>query len=379
MAYRFPIAAVLVCLLLAACAPMRHGQPAQKDLVPVPAAESSSAGPENFYRTYVNGSPPLVSDRFLLNNADQRIVGRVQIIEARYEDTFVDIARAYNLGFDELLEANPDVDPWLPGAGTRIVLPTRFILPDAPQEGLVINLANKRVFWYVPADEDGQRAVMTFPIGIGREGNATPTGVTSITMKAKDPTWFVPAAIRAEYAAEGNPLPKQVPPGPDNPLGSYALILGMPSYLIHGTNRPAGVGMRVSHGCIRLFPENIAVLYSEVSVGTPVTIVDQPWLFAWEGSRLYLEAHPPLADDVRDWDGMLPGMLAKAMAGAPYAEGAEVNASQAQSVADKALGVPLPVLDGELSAGDYLERAKLVNNIVLLPPETGEQIAQKTR
>ena len=116
----------------------------------------------------------------------------------------------------------------------------------------------------------------------------------------------MPAAIRAEYAAEGNPLPPQVPPGPDNPLGKYALILGMPSYLIHGTNRPAGVGMRVSHGCVRLFPENIELLFAEVPVGAPVTIVDQPWLFAWEGSRLSLEAHEPLADDIRDWPGMLP-------------------------------------------------------------------------
>ena len=151
-------------------------------------------------------------------------------------------------------QADVYIDPWLPGDGTRVVLPTRFILPNAPREGVVINLASKRLFWYVPADEDGRLAVMTFPIGIGLQGTATPTGETTITQKVKDPTWFVPAAIRKEYAAEGNPLPAQVPPGPENPLGNYAMLLGMPSYLIHGTNRPAGVGMRVSHGCVRLFP-----------------------------------------------------------------------------------------------------------------------------
>ena len=164
------------------------------------------------------GTPPIVSDRFILED-DQQIVGELQVIYARDEDTFVDIARTYNLGFDELLEANPEVDPWLPGEGTPILLPTRFILPDTPRDGVVINLASKRLFYYPPADEDGTRSVITFPIGIGQQGSATPTGETTVTSKGKDPVWYVPASIRREYAAAGNPLPQQVPPGPDNPLG----------------------------------------------------------------------------------------------------------------------------------------------------------------
>jgi L,D-transpeptidase ErfK/SrfK len=325
--------------------------------------------------TYVTGNPPLVTDRFLLKSPDQEVVGALQVIHARHEDTFVDIARTYNLGFDELLEANPDVDPWLPGEGTRVILPTQFILPNAPHEGVVINLASKRLFWYLPADEEGVRAVMTFPIGIGLQGTATPTGITTVTQKVPNPTWFVPAAIRAEYAAEGTPLPKQVPPGPDNPLGSHALLLGMPSYLIHGTNRPAGVGMRVSHGCVRLFPENIERLYSEVTVGEQVTIVDQPWLVGWHDNRLYLEAHPPLEDDFRDWSGILPGLLVSAMTNAPYKVAGQPDLDQVNAIINAGRGMPIPVLDNEPATESYLQSALIVNNVVVLPPMMREQVA----
>jgi L,D-transpeptidase ErfK/SrfK len=348
-------------------------------VLPEPAAELTQEPAINGQLvTYVTGNPPLVTDRFILTSPDQEVVGTLQVIHARHEDTFVDIARAYNLGFDELLEANPDVDPWLPGTGTRIVLPTQFILPNAPHEGIVINLASKRLFWYLPADEDGVRAVMTFPIGIGLQGTATPTGITTITQKVRSPTWFVPAAIRAEYAAEGTPLPKQVPPGPDNPLGSHALLLGMPSYLIHGTNRPAGVGMRVSHGCVRLFPENIERLYSEVTVGESVTIVDQPWLVGWHDNRLYLEAHSPLEDDFRDWPGILPGLLAGAMTTAPYKVAGQPDLDQVNAVINGARGIPLPVLVDEPATKRYLQAALVVNNIVVLPPLVREQVAAQS-
>lgn len=326
---------------------------------------------------FVSGVPPLVTDRFLLESSDQKIIGRIQVIRARYEDTFVDIARAYNLGFDELIEANPGVDPWLPGEGTRIILPTRFILPDAPREGVVINLASKRLFRYVPADEEGRLAVMTFPIGIGLQGTATPTGDTTVTQKIKDPTWFVPAAIREEYAAEGNPLPKQVPPGPDNPLGNYALILGMPSYLIHGTNRPAGVGMRVSHGCVRLFPENIEKLYSEIEIDEKVTIVDQPLLAAWEGEQLYLEAHQPLEDDSRNWTALLPDLLYEVASNGPFKEIPRFHPERVDLIAEQNLGMPLPLLKGSPQPDRYLEDALLVNNVIVLPPLVRGQVARE--
>ena len=335
-------------------------------LMNYPANNRIGTGP---YATYVTGRPPLVTDRFLLDTPGQEVIGELQFIRARNEDTFVDIARAYNLGYDELVEANPGIDPWMPGEGTRILLPTQFILPDAPREGIVINVANKRLFWYVPADEDGQRAVMTFPIGIGEQGTATPLGTTKITQKAKDPTWYPPASIRREYAAEGNPIPAIVPPGPDNPLGSHALLLGMPSYLIHGTNRPAGVGMRVSHGCVRMFPENIELLYAEVPVGAQVTIVDQPWLIGWHREQLLLEAHRPLADDVRDWPAQLPDMLQTGQENAPYGVVSSPDAALVAEVTDQALGIPLPIVLQSPSRERYLADVLEVNNVVELPVE----------
>lgn len=365
--------------LLAACSSVPEQPVAESSPEPIKVVETPVIAdptvPEE-YITYVTGRPPIVSDRFLLDSPEQEIIGELQVIHARYEDTFVDIARAYNLGYDELVAANPDVDPWLPGDGTSILLPTRFILPDAPKQGIVINLASKRLFWFEPPDEEGRLAVTTYPIGIGEEGTATPTGITQITQKVKDPSWFVPASIRAEYAAEGNPLPPVVPPGPENPLGSHALILGMPSYLLHGTNRPAGVGMRVSHGCVRLFPENIEKLYSRVDVGTSVTIVDQPWLLGWQEDRLYLEAHEPLVDDERDWPNVLPGLIKFEMIAAPYLRNGEPDPARAHRITELALGIPLPVLADDDGIEAHIEQSSHVNNVVAHKVAT-EQVAQQ--
>lgn len=305
------------------------------------------------------GEPPIVSDRFLLQSPDQRIIGAIQVIETRYEDTFVEIARAYNLGFDELVDANPGVDPWLPGEGTQIILPTRFILPDAPREGIVINLASKRLFYYLDPDENGERAVVTYPIGIGQTGSATPVGVTTVTSKASDPVWFVPASIRAEYAAEGTPLPPRVMPGPDNPLGSHVLVLGLPSYLIHGTNRPAGVGMRVSHGCVRLYPENIELLYSLVPKGETVRIINEPYLLGWRNGELYFEAHAPLEDDTIPAGERLSALLQIAADEAGLSDG---DADHIRSLASTANGVPFLVSYHD--AHEIFARANVVRNTV---------------
>jgi L,D-transpeptidase ErfK/SrfK len=217
----------------------------------------------------------------------------LQVTFARYEDTLPDIARRFNLGFDELVNANPGVDPWLPGDGTRIVLPTQFVLPDAPYEGVVVNLAALRMFYFPKPGKDGTRVVTTYPIGIGKVGWATPSGTTKIVSKRKDPYWTPPASVRREHAAEGDPLPARVPPGPDNPLGNRAMNLGWPSYLIHGTNKPAGVGLRASHGCIRMYPEDVVALFDEIPVGTRVTVVNQPIVHRWQGDSLYVQSYPP--------------------------------------------------------------------------------------
>jgi L,D-transpeptidase ErfK/SrfK len=220
------------------------------------------------------------------------VVGEISSITSRYEDTLSDIARANDLGFLEISEANPGVDPWLPGEGLEIILPTRFLLPPVPRKGIVINLAELRLYYY----PKGENRVITYPLGIGREGWGTPTGETRVTGKRPNPTWTPPESIRLEHLEMGDPLPKIVPPGPDNPLGEYAIYLAMSGYLLHGTNKPFGVGMRVSHGCIRLYPEDIKKLFPRIPVGTRVRIINEPYKLGWIGERLYIEAHQPLSE-----------------------------------------------------------------------------------
>jgi len=284
---------------------------------------------------------PISSNRFTFIDG-QDVVGQVQIVRARDEDTFVEFARAYGLGYDELIAANPGVDPWLPGKGTAIVLPTQYVLPNAPRRGIVMNIASKRLFYYPPVADGEPQVVETFPIGIGRTGWATPTGVTTVTSKARDPIWYVPRSVRKEYAAAGDPLPPQVPPGPDNPLGRHALGLGMPGYLIHGTNKPAGVGMRVSHGCIRLYPEDIEYVFAKVGVGTDVRIVNQPYLFGWRDDQLYLEPHAPLDEDEREWADLL---LPMAQSSIVESAGADpiIAEQRLQQIADDQRGYPIQV------------------------------------
>jgi len=222
------------------------------------------------------------------------VVGALSGVTARYEDTLVDIARRHGLGYQDIVRANPDVNVWLPGAGTEVVLPTRFVLPPGPREGLVLNLAEYRMYYY-PDAKDGEPAyVYTYPMSIGRMDWETPLGRTKITAMATNPAWYPPQSVREEHAADGDPLPRIVPPGPENPLGTRAMRLGIPGYLIHGTNKPAGVGMRVSHGCVRMFPEDIEFLFKHISVDTPVRIINAPVKIGWDGEVLVAEIHPLL-------------------------------------------------------------------------------------
>ena len=220
------------------------------------------------------------------------VVGQVQVIKARYEDTFADLGSANDLGYLEMVAANPGVDPWLPGEGAEIILPTRFILPPGPREGIVINLAEYRLYYF----PKGQNVVHTFPLGIGREGWGSPIAHTSIIAKTPNPGWTPPASIRAEHAADGDPLPAYVPPGPDNPLGPFKFTLGTPGYLIHGSNKKFGIGMRVSHGCFRMLNHNVLELAKMAPVGTSVRIINEPYKFGISGGKIYLEAHEPLSD-----------------------------------------------------------------------------------
>jgi L,D-transpeptidase ErfK/SrfK len=232
------------------------------------------------------------------------VFGGIQIVEARHEDTFVSLARTHNVGYEELRQANPGVDAWLPGEGTKVTIPSLYVLPRAPQRGIVVNVAELRMY-YFPAESGpppegvapGSRRVLTYPISIGRMDWSTPLGATTITGKVANPSWYPPQSIRDEHAERNDILPRVVPPGPENPLGKHAMRLGLPGYLIHGTNKPSGVGMRVTHGCMRMFPEDIEALYKTVPVGTTVNIVNQPVKIGWTADgTLYLEAHPALME-----------------------------------------------------------------------------------
>lgn len=227
------------------------------------------------------------------------LIGAIHEVEAHQEDTLLDIARRYDIGQEQIVRANPDVDRWLPGGGTRVIIPTRYILPAAPREGLVLNVPEMRIYYY-PATKPGEIPVVkTFPVGIGRQDWGTPLGRTRIIGKKKNPTWTPTASIRKEHEEAGDPLPRVVPAGPDNPLGQYAMRLGIGggTYLIHGTNKAFGVGMRASHGCIRMMPEDIEYLFDQVPVGTPVRIVSETAKVGWFGGKLYLEIHEPLEED----------------------------------------------------------------------------------
>lgn len=224
----------------------------------------------------------------------QDVIGEISTVVATYDDTLVDIARRHGLGYQDVVRANPDVNVWLPGEGTEIILPNRFVLPPAPRKGLILNLAEYRMY-YFPESNAGETAkVHTYPMSIGRMDWETPLGLTQIVAMAKDPAWYPPQSVRDEHEAAGDPLPRVVPPGPENPLGTRALRLGLPGYLIHGTNRPAGVGMRVSHGCIRMFPEDVEFLFERVRVKTAVRIIDAPVKMGWDGETLVVEVHPLL-------------------------------------------------------------------------------------
>ncbi len=221
------------------------------------------------------------------------IVGELMTVRvADYKDTINTYAEAYGLGFRQMLAANPGVNPWVPGAGRELVLPLQFILPPGERTGIVINLAEFRLYHFQP---DG-RTVDTYPIGIGREGWETPLVSAKVTGVIKDPTWVPTASIRADWAANGRRLPAVVPPGPDNPMGKWAIQLSARSYYIHGTNKELGIGMRVSAGCIRMYNPDVEQFAKRVARGTPVRIINTPVKVGWKGGEMYVEVHEALEE-----------------------------------------------------------------------------------
>lgn len=315
---------------------------------------------------------PVATHKFRFDPARDEVVGELQITHVQGEDTLSDIARRFNIGYEEILRANPGVDPWLPGVGRAIVVPTQFVLPDAPREGLVVNLAQLRVYYYPKPKkgepDDGLRTVITHPIGIGKIGWQTPEGATKVTSKQKNPTWTPPVSVRKEHKENGDPLPPRVPPGPDNPLGAYKMTLGWPSYLIHGTNKPYGVGMRSSHGCIRFYPEDIAELYDQIPVGTRVTVVNQPFVFGWQRDAMYVQAFPVLEDDERDHpkaaDTLLNAGINEEMWQKLKQHNVAVDLDLVNELVAQPRGIAMPVSRRNITIDSFLAAARHVENRV---------------
>jgi L,D-transpeptidase ErfK/SrfK len=250
------------------------------------------------------------ADIFTLPPADVDVIGQVETITASRDETLLDIARRYDLGQNEILLANPSVDRWLPEENSVVVLPNRFILPNVERTGLVLNLPEMRMY-YFPKPAPGETpVVITHPVSVGRMDWETPLGKTTIVTKKKDPDWRPPQSLKDEAIAEGNdPLPDIVKAGPDNPLGRYAMRLGIPGYLIHSTNKPYGVGMRVTHGCLRMYPEDIERLFENIPVGTQVHLINQPIKLGWLAGSLFVELHPPLEEDAENYANYMQSVL----------------------------------------------------------------------
>jgi len=290
------------------------------------------------------------ADIFLMPPAGIDLIGEEESTVAQYEDTMPDIARRFGLGFEEILDANPGADPWLPGEGREIALPTRHILPPAPFEGVIINLPEHRLFYFPKVASGQPRQVITHPISVGQMDWETPLGVTRIVSKTRKPTWYPPESIREQHEKDGNPIPAAVPPGPDNPLGDYAMRLGIPggAYLIHGTNKPVAVGMQITHGCIRMYPEDIESLFRMVAVGTKVRIINQAVKTGWAGEVLYLEVHPPLEHSAARAIDLTE--LTRLLVHATRDRAVRINWPLAERVLAEARGLPVAVSLPQITA-----------------------------
>lgn len=300
-------------------------------------------------------STQVYATSYELQNSTDSIVGQLNSVVVGREHTMLDIARKHGFGYNDLKLLNPDIDTWLPEDGDVIQLPSRFILPNVPRDGIVMNIPEMRMYYFPPRKKGEPDKVYTYPLGVGREGWATPYKQTRIIGKRKHPDWRPPESIRKEHEDAGDPLPVVVKAGPDNPLGDHALRLGLPAYLIHGTNKPWGVGMRVSHGCIRLYPEDIAELFDQVRVGTAVNIINNPYKIGEADGVLYLEAHPPLTVAQKDEYGDVIERLEENTNTSDFTKVVEmivasttedeyvVDWSMAKTVSEEAKGIPVAI------------------------------------
>jgi L,D-transpeptidase ErfK/SrfK len=349
---------ILLGGVLAACS-LINGPWTKHEAPPAPPPAPAPEAPKN---------PPTATHKFQFDPTKDDVVGYVQTTTATADDTLPDIARRFDLGYEEVVRANPGVDPWLPGAGRTIILPTQFILPEAPREGIVINVAAMR-FYYFPPHKPGElQTVYTHPVGIGKIGWNTPEGTTKVIAKEKDPVWRVPDSVRKEHLENGEELPAVVPPGPDNPLGNRKFTLAWPTYLIHGTNKAYGVGMRSSHGCMRLYPEDVEPIYDMVPIGTKVTVVNQPFLFGWHETAMYFQAYGVSQDDTKSWKQAEKKLLSRTM-DARQRKRLKDHSTQVRWDLVNAMGhdpraVAVPVTTPDASVDTVLAAAKTVDNML---------------
>lgn len=300
--------------------------------------------PQTLLLTIVLSGPVAQAMEYPLPGNGDTLIGELQFVEVQARDTLLDIARQYNLGFNEITAANPDVDPWLPREGTQITLPTRYILPDPPWTGIVVNLSEMRLYYFPQAEQGKAARVITHPIGIGRQKWSTPLGEYQVIMKLEKPSWTMPDSVYQQALANGYQPRRLVPAGPDNPLGEFAMMLDADGLLIHGTNKPFSIGMRVSYGCLRLYPEDIRHLISLVPRGTRVRIEENPYKFGRENGVLYIEAHAPLQEVSKMKVGV---NLTPVVSGLIKAQADRLSAHQWESLVTLAArhdGMPIPVI-----------------------------------
>lgn len=274
----------------------------------------------------------------------QNIIGKVQAITVGQDTNITHIAQRYDVGYYELVEANQhkNIDHLKPG--DQLIIPSKDILPDVPREGIVVNLAAMRLYYFPPNAHE----VLTFPVGIGRAGWKTPVVKTKVIEKKAHPVWYVPKSIQRDLALQGIQSPKSIPAGPGNPLGPYMMRLGLPTYLIHGSNDPSTVGRRSSSGCIHLYNNNIKTLFEVVKVNTSVNIINQPYKVAWQGNKLYLEAHSPINKAVGTPVYNLEPMVEKLMKASAQHPKVHINLGKAVKLAEGENG--LPTIVGTLPA-----------------------------
>lgn len=286
--------------------------------------------------------------------AGNDLVGQLKYVKARHDDTLIDIAHDFSVGQDEIVMANPTVSRWLPGDGTKVLIPDRFILPDVPRTGIVVNIPEMRLYFFPPGEGKNPpppTQVITYPISIGRMDWKSPMGVTKIVEKIKDPSWTPPESIKKEHALDGEILPDVVPPGPDNPLGRFAMRLGVKgSYLIHGTgqDKADGIGMMVTHGCMRMYPEDVEQLFPKVNVGTQVNLINQPVKLGWQGNALYIEVSQPMDEDHLGYDKLLSiamGLIQKRTEGRPDFV---LNGEALKQALQKPNGIPVAISGGQV-------------------------------